>query len=132
MHSDSTTSRHVIVVARTHDRLDSMPYLADLLLAFPTDHLEVLMVDDVAPDGTGRLAAEVTRAIGGSVQLVVRPASEGPETALAAAVAEALRRDPDVVVQLDVADKPLHDAIERLVAAAPCDGVPVVLEVPAA
>lgn len=44
-----------LVVVPTYDEIDNLGRLAEQLLALPLD-LELLIVDDASPDGTGRLA----------------------------------------------------------------------------
>jgi dolichol-phosphate mannosyltransferase len=50
----------VTVVVPTYNEADNLPSLVSALLALPLERLRVLIVDDDSPDGTGKLAAELT------------------------------------------------------------------------
>jgi dolichol-phosphate mannosyltransferase len=48
-----------IIVIPTYNEADNLPAMADALWALPLSTLEILVVDDASPDGTGRLADEL-------------------------------------------------------------------------
>ncbi len=57
----TTPPRRPLVVIPTYDEVDSLPFtLSRLRVAAP--ELDVLVVDDASPDGTGRLAARLAEA----------------------------------------------------------------------
>lgn len=47
---------HPLVIVPTYNEAENLPVLVALLLALPVGGLEVLVVDDESPDGTGALA----------------------------------------------------------------------------
>lgn len=110
-------SRYVIVVIPTYNELESLPGTVQRLLSLPTDRLDVLVVDDNSPDGTGQLAEELSLASNHRVQVLHRAAKEGLGRAYAAGLTEALARGADVVVQMDADGSHPAEAIPAMVAA---------------
>ncbi|GGB31335.1 hypothetical protein GCM10011492_22460 [Flexivirga endophytica] len=106
-----------MVVVPTYNERESLPWLLADLLALPTDRLEVLVVDDNSPDGTGELAEEFSRASGGRVRVLHRAGKEGLGRAYAAGMTEALAAGAAVVVQMDADGSHPVEAIERMLTA---------------
>jgi dolichol-phosphate mannosyltransferase len=69
-----------VVVVPTYDEADNLADFTRALLALPLDDLEVLVVDDASPDGTGaiadQLAADFHGDSGGARCARLRPASQ--------------------------------------------------------
>lgn len=91
----------VVVVVPTYNERDNLPPLAEHLGALPIAGLHLLVVDDGSPDGTGRLADELAAARPDRVSVLHRPGKLGLGTAYLTGFAEALRRKPRAVVQMD-------------------------------
>ena len=72
---DRPTSRAVVVVP-TYDEAENLPLIVPAILA-QDDRLEVLVVDDNSPDGTGKLADELAEANPGRVHVLHRELKEG-------------------------------------------------------
>ena len=64
-----------IVVVPTYDEAENLPALLPRVLAQDPD-IEVLVVDDESPDGTGKLAAQMAER-DPRVHVLQRPAKEG-------------------------------------------------------
>jgi dolichol-phosphate mannosyltransferase len=60
----------------------------------------VLVVDDSSPDGTGDIAERVAKELG-NVEVMHRPSKEGLGEAYRDAFSQSLKRDFDVIVQMD-------------------------------
>jgi dolichol-phosphate mannosyltransferase len=95
------TGAGVVVVIPTYNERDNLPRMAERLAALPVAGLHLLVVDDGSPDGTGRLADELAAASPDRVSVLHRPGKLGLGTAYLAGFAEALRRGPRAVVQMD-------------------------------
>jgi dolichol-phosphate mannosyltransferase len=90
-----------IVVVPTYNELENLPRMAEALLALPVPGLEVLVVDDNSPDGTGQRADELAAASGGRINVIHRPGKQGLGTAYIQGFRWALAHDADVIVQMD-------------------------------
>jgi dolichol-phosphate mannosyltransferase len=90
-----------VVVIPTYNEAENLPRLAERLWALPGTPFSVLVVDDGSPDGTGQVAEELAAAHPGRMSVLHRPAKLGLGTAYLAGFAEALRRRPSAIVQMD-------------------------------
>ncbi|GAA1730175.1 polyprenol monophosphomannose synthase [Aeromicrobium alkaliterrae] len=88
-----------LVVVPTYDEAESLPRLLDGLAVHAPD-VDVLVVDDASPDGTGQIADRLAR-LDPRVHVLHRSRKEGLGVAYRAGFAWALARDYDVVVEMD-------------------------------
>ncbi|MFT4299787.1 MAG: polyprenol monophosphomannose synthase [Aeromicrobium sp.] len=88
-----------LVIVPTYDEAESLPRLIDGL-AVHAPEVDVLVVDDNSPDGTGRIA-DALAACDARVHVLHRPGKQGLGVAYRAGFAWALARDYDVVVEMD-------------------------------
>lgn len=88
-----------IVVIPTYNEAENLPLLVPAVLA-QDERLEVLIVDDDSPDGTGKRADDLALA-SPRVQVLHRPAKQGLGPAYRAGIARALELGADWVVQMD-------------------------------
>jgi dolichol-phosphate mannosyltransferase len=88
-----------IVVLPTYDEAENLPLIVPKLLEQAGD-LEVLVVDDDSPDGTGRLA-DALAAKDPRVHVLHRPRKQGLGAAYRAGLARALELGADRVIQMD-------------------------------
>jgi dolichol-phosphate mannosyltransferase len=88
-----------IVVIPTYNERENVPRLLPQVLGQAPD-LEVLVVDDQSPDGTGALVAELGRQ-DARIHLLSRPVREGLGPAYKDGFAWALAHGADVVIQMD-------------------------------
>jgi dolichol-phosphate mannosyltransferase len=88
-----------IVVIPTYNERENLPLLVPQVLA-RDPRIEVLVVDDSSPDGTGKVADELSAA-DPRVHVLHRPHKEGLGPAYRAGLRRALDIGADVVVQMD-------------------------------
>jgi dolichol-phosphate mannosyltransferase len=89
----------VIVIIPTYDEVENLPLIVDEVLA-QDDRIEILVVDDNSPDGTGKVADQLGEKTG-RVHVLHRPAKVGLGAAYRAGLSEALRLGADIVIQMD-------------------------------
>jgi dolichol-phosphate mannosyltransferase len=105
-----------LVIVPTYDERDNLPRLVPLILQ-EDPRLEVLVVDDNSPDGTGDLAEEMARA-DARVHVLRRSEKAGLGLAYLAGFRWALERGYHLVVEMD-ADLSHHpDALQVFIAEA--------------
>jgi dolichol-phosphate mannosyltransferase len=93
------TARKPLVCLPTYDEAENLrPMVAAILAAVP--QVDVLVVDDNSPDGTGRIADELAAA-DPRVHVLHRAGKEGLGRAYLAAFAWALARDYGLVLEMD-------------------------------
>ncbi len=91
--------RRAIVVIPTYNEAENLPLLVPEVLS-QDERLEVLVVDDNSPDGTGKLAQELSDR-NPRVHVLHRSAKQGLGAAYRAGLARALELDADAVFQMD-------------------------------
>lgn len=90
-----------VVVIPTYNEADNLAALAAELWALPIPGLEILVVDDDSPDGTGRVADELAERQPGRLDVIHRPGKGGLGTAYLEGFRRALAAGADVIVQMD-------------------------------
>jgi dolichol-phosphate mannosyltransferase len=94
-----TTGRRALVCLPTYDEIDNLrPMVAAIRAAVPA--VEILVIDDNSPDGTGKLADELAAA-DRQVHVLHRPGKEGLGKAYLAGFAWALSRGYDLIMEMD-------------------------------
>lgn len=103
-----------MVVTPTYNEKESLPSLADKIFSLGISNLELWVVDDNSPDGTGKLAQELSRRF--PILVLHRAQKEGLGRAYVNAFQEVLRADekPDFIIQMDADLSHDPDAIPRL------------------
>lgn len=110
----SDTER-VLVVIPTYNEVKSIePVVERVRRAVPD--VEVLVVDDNSPDGTGRVADDIS-ARDNKVHVLHRSAKQGLGAAYREGFGWALDRDYDVVVEMDADGSHLPEQLPRLLSA---------------
>ena len=105
-----------IVVMPTYNEVENIETIVDGLLRF--DGLDVLVVDDSSPDGTGMLVDDIaSRHPDGQVNLLSRRNPQGLGVAYRAGFAWALDNGYDVVVQMDADGSHPVDVVAELLGA---------------
>ncbi|MGB8933157.1 MAG: polyprenol monophosphomannose synthase [Anaeromyxobacteraceae bacterium] len=93
------SGRKPIVCLPTYNEAENLrPMVAAILASVP--HVDVLVVDDDSPDGTGRIADELAKA-DPRVKVLHRACREGLGKAYLAAFAWALARDYGLILEMD-------------------------------
>lgn len=90
-----------IVVVPTYNEIENIPLMVEALLKQPVPGLEVLVVDDNSPDGTGQKVDELVAANPGRVYALHRPGKMGLGTAYVQGFGWALDHGADTIVQMD-------------------------------
>jgi dolichol-phosphate mannosyltransferase len=91
----------VMVVIPTYNEADNLPTLIGELLALDLLGLEILIVDDNSPDGTGQLAEELAQLHSGRVHVIHRDGKLGLGTAYITGFGYALEQGSAYIVQMD-------------------------------
>jgi len=89
----------VIVVIPTYNEIENLPLLAPQVLA-QDPRIELLIVDDSSPDGTGKLADDLARQ-SPRVHVLHRESKQGLGPAYRAGLRRALELGADFIVQMD-------------------------------
>jgi len=90
----------VTVVLPTYNESANLPALVEALLALPLPNLSILVVDDNSPDGTGKVADELS-ATHGRITVAHRSRKEGLGRAYVDGMTRALDAGAEYVVQMD-------------------------------
>ncbi len=91
--------QRTIVVIPTYNEAENLPLIVPQVLE-RGEGIEVLVVDDDSPDGTGRIADDLASETD-RVQVLHRKAKEGLGAAYRAGLARALELGADIVIQMD-------------------------------
>jgi dolichol-phosphate mannosyltransferase len=112
-------SQSVLVIIPTYNELENLPLIHGRVKAACPD-VHVLIVDDNSPDGTGRLADELSAADPGQTHVLHRTVKNGLGAAYLEGFAWGLSRQYSVLVEMDAdgshAPEQLHlllDAVDR-------------------
>lgn len=105
-------SGRVIVIVPTYNERENLPLILDRLFSAVPD-VDVLVVDDGSPDGTGDLADERATA-DPRVKVLHRSAKNGLGAAYLAGFAWALEREYDVIVEMDADGSHAPEQLPRL------------------
>ncbi len=92
-------SDRALVIVPTYNEASNIPQLIPQILG-QDDRLDVLIVDDGSPDGTGKIAAEMA-AEDSRIQVMQREKKLGLGTAYVAGFRWALERDYEFVFEMD-------------------------------
>jgi dolichol-phosphate mannosyltransferase len=90
-----------VVVIPTYNEADNLPFITADLLAQDIDGLEILIVDDASPDGTGQIADELTERYAGQFHVLHRQGKLGLGTAYVQGFTWALDHEADFIIQMD-------------------------------
>lgn len=90
-----------IVVLPTYNEAENLPLMVEALLALPVEDLQVLVVDDNSPDGTGEIAERLASQHGERVHVLRRERKDGLGPAYIAGLKRALDLGADQVIQMD-------------------------------
>jgi dolichol-phosphate mannosyltransferase len=107
-------SERILVVVPTYNERDNLPKMVERLLALP-DGIEILVVDDGSPDGTGKWVEE-TSSREPRLHLLSRTAKNGLGRAYVAGFEWALSHGYDLVVQMDADFSHSPEDVPKLIA----------------
>lgn len=90
-----------VVVIPTYNEADNLPLMAAELWALDIDGLEILVVDDDSPDGTGEVADDLVKRRPGDIHILHRKDKRGLGTAYLDGFKQALDSGADFIIQMD-------------------------------
>jgi dolichol-phosphate mannosyltransferase len=90
----------ISVVIPTYNEKENLPKITSQLMALPLD-LNILVVEDNSPDGTGLVADELAAQYPGRVSVMHRAGKLGLGTAYISAFKKLLTTDADYIAQMD-------------------------------
>ncbi len=111
-----STERGVVVIP-TYNEAENIELVVDRVRA-SVPSLDVLIVDDGSPDGTGEIADKLATH-DSRVNVLHRPVKEGLGAAYLAGFAWALERSYDIVIEMDADGSHLPEQLPRLLEALP-------------
>ena len=91
----------LMVVAPTYNEVQNLSALTAELFALNFDELEVLVVDDNSPDGTGELADELAQRHSGRFHVIHRTGRRGLGLAYRDGFRYAIDAEADIIIQMD-------------------------------
>lgn len=91
----------IILVLPTYNEAENLALMVNELLALPVPDLNILVVDDNSPDGTGQIADELAAQYPQHVNVLHRQAKEGLGMAYIAGFKRALELGADYIMQMD-------------------------------
>ncbi|GAB4574955.1 MAG: polyprenol monophosphomannose synthase [Anaerolineae bacterium] len=117
----------VMILLPTYNEAENLADMVHTLLALPIDDLEIMVLDDNSPDGTGQIADELAAEHPGRVHVVHRPRKEGLGRAYQDGYDRALATDAEYIVQMDCDFSHPPDKLPEMIARAQEPGVDVVI-----
>ncbi|CAN5262174.1 hypothetical protein BH09ACT8_BH09ACT8_56970 [soil metagenome] len=104
---------HALVIIPTYNERDNLPIIVARVLTARAD-VEVLVVDDDSPDGTGELADELSHEHPGRVHVLHRLVKDGLGAAYVAGFTWGLDRQYPVLVEMDADGSHAPEQLHRL------------------
>ena len=89
------------IVVPTYNEKDNLPILVESLFKLNIENLNILIVDDNSPDGTGKIADEIIEKNPGVVSVIHRKGKLGLGTAYITGFKYCLDQGADQIVQMD-------------------------------
>lgn len=115
--SQAATTRLCVVIP-TYNEADNLPHITSALFDLGIPNLEILIIDDNSPDGTGQVADQLAAQHYGIFHVIHRKGKLGLGTAYLQGFAWALKQDIDFIVQMDAdfshSPKYIQQFLERL------------------
>ncbi|MFF8998905.1 polyprenol monophosphomannose synthase [Streptomyces achromogenes] len=121
----------VTVVMPTYNEAANLPGMAEAVLGLELDGLQLKIVDDSSPDGTGRIAEELAEKYNGAgrrrMSVLHRTEKDGLGRAYTAGMSAALDEGAEYVVQMDADGSHPVEAVPRMLRAALDSGAGLVV-----
>lgn len=90
-----------MVVIPTYNEAENLPGIIGAVLGLGIEGMEVLVVDDNSPDGTGQVAEDLALRYPGQVHIIHRPGKLGLGTAYITGFRYALDHGADYIIEMD-------------------------------
>jgi dolichol-phosphate mannosyltransferase len=91
----------ITVIVPTYNEAENLPRLVSVFFSLPLPGLNLLIVDDNSPDGTGRMADEIASQMEGRMQVLHRPGKMGLGSAYIKGFKHCLEQGAEAVGQMD-------------------------------
>jgi dolichol-phosphate mannosyltransferase len=108
-----------LVIIPTYNEAENLAKITAALFALNVDGLEILDVDDISPDGTGKVADQLMRQFPGRFHVIHRPEKLGLGTAYIQGFKWALEHDYPYIVHMDADFSHPPEYVPQLLAAIP-------------
>ncbi|MDP7579327.1 MAG: polyprenol monophosphomannose synthase [SAR202 cluster bacterium] len=95
------TNKKVTVVLPTYNEASNLPDVTHSLFSLDLPTLNVIVVDDGSPDGTGQVAEQLAIRLGGHLEVIHRDTKQGLGTAYVAGFKRAIQNGAEVVIEMD-------------------------------
>lgn len=89
------------IVLPTYNESANLPLIVEALFDLQIDDMNLLVVDDNSPDGTGQMAEDLSSQYGGRIYVLHRTEKSGLGPAYIAGFKEAIRQGADYILQMD-------------------------------
>lgn len=89
------------VVIPTYNEAENLPLLSSAIFDLNIQDLEILIIEDNSPDGTGKVADDLARQYSGRFHVIHRRGKLGLGTAYVQGFQHAIRQGADYIVQMD-------------------------------
>lgn len=116
-----------IILLPTYNEIENLADMVHTLLALPIPNLEIMVLDDNSPDGTGQLADQLAEENPGRVHAIHRLKKEGLGRAYRDGYERAMAAGADFVVQMDCDFSHPPDKLPEMLAKAQEPGIDVVI-----
>jgi dolichol-phosphate mannosyltransferase len=90
-----------IVVTPTYNEAENLPILVEEILSLNLDNLEIMIVDDNSPDGTGQIADQLAQTYSHQIEVIHREGKLGLGTAYVAGFTRALAKSAEAIIEMD-------------------------------
>jgi len=94
-------SNQLFIVIPTFNEAENIPKLAATLFSLPLKEVQLLVVDDNSPDGTGEIAENLSKEYAECINVLHRTGKKGLGSAYIEGFQKALDLGADVIVQMD-------------------------------
>lgn len=91
----------ITIIVPTYNEAENLPKLVSAIFALPLDDLQLLIVDDNSPDGTGKQADDLCEKMNGRMGVLHRTGKLGLGTAYITGFKHALSQGAQAVGQMD-------------------------------
>jgi dolichol-phosphate mannosyltransferase len=89
------------VIVPTYNEAQNLPGLLEQVFSLGIDGLNIIIVDDNSPDGTGELAENLAKKYPGRMEIMHRKGKLGLASAYIAGFRRALERDAEAIFEMD-------------------------------
>lgn len=105
------------IVIPTYNEAENLPKIVKAVFAQPIADLNMLIVDDGSPDGTGQIAEDLGRELDGRLKVLHRKGKLGLGTAYITGFKQALADGAEIVGQMDADFSHQPEKVVELIAA---------------